>query len=360
MKKIIDPWGSGVIKDYEHVFKEFGVEKFLDVWKKKLKHRFFKRDIVIAHRDFDKIIKKIENKKPFINMTGIATSGPLHFGHKVDIDLFVFFKSLGARNYFAICDIDAYNSRPKIKTMKDAKEFAVNNLAHVLALGLDEKDCYIQSKKEQRYYEFTFEIAKKITERQYQAVYGHTDLGKIQAVLLQIADILHGQLPNFEGKMPSITGIGLEQDPHAKITRDVVKRLPYNMEVPSFIYFKHQTGLQKGKKMSSSEPDTAIFLEDKSEDVKRKVSRAFSGGKDTEEEQRIKGGVPEICKIYELYKFHHPDSKFVEKIYKDCKAGKLMCGDDKKICVKFLNEFLKKHQAKVEKKLPIARKVVFG
>jgi len=358
MAKVIDPWGSAEIKDYEHMFKEFGLDSFPESLKKKLNHRLFERGIIVAHREFNKVMQRIEAKKPFINMTGIATSGPLHFGHKVDIDLFAFFKLLGAKNYFSVSDIDAYVSRPKIKTMKDAKEIAVNNLAHLLALGLDEKDVYPQSKKEQRYYEFAFEISKKITEKTYQAIYGHTDLGKISAVLLQIADIIHPQLKEYEGKTPSITGIGLEQDPHAKITRDIARRLSPDIEIPSFIYFQHQSGLQEGKKMSSSEPDTAIFLDDKPEEVKRKISRAFTGGKDTIDEQKEKGGNPDICKIYELYKFHHKDSKFVENTYKQCKEGNLMCGDDKKTCTDFINNFLKEHQEKVKENLPKAKKII--
>ncbi|MBW2974338.1 tryptophan--tRNA ligase [Candidatus Woesearchaeota archaeon] len=359
-QKIIDPWSSAEISDYGHVFERFGLDRFPDSYRNKLKNRLFERGIITAHRDFQRIMQRIEAKKPFINMTGIATSGPLHFGHKVDIDLFVFFKSLGARNYFSVSDIDAYVSRPKIKAMKDAKEIAVSNLAHILALGLEEKDVYTQSRKEQRYYAFAFEISKKITEKTYQAIYGHTDLGKISAVLLQIADILHPQLEEYEGKMPSITGIGLEQDPHAKITRDTARRLPYGIEMPSFIHFQHQSGLQQGKKMSSSEPDTAIFLDDKPEEVKRKISRAFTGGRDTVQEQREKGGNPDVCKVYELYKFHHPDSKFVGNIYKDCKAGKLTCGEDKKTCIMFINALLKEHQARAREKMPAAKRIVFG
>lgn len=358
MDKNLNPWSSAEITDYEHIFKEFGIEKFPERYN--LEHRFFERGIVVAHRDFGKVFERIKPKKPFINITGIATSGSLHFGHKVDIDLFVLFKSLGAKNYFAISDIDAYVSRQKLTSLKEAKEIAVNNLAHALALGLDEGDCYIQSRKDNRYYEFTFEISKKITEKTYQAIYGHTDLGKIQAVLLQIADIIHPQLKEYEGKMPSITGIGLEQDPHAKITRDVAKRLNYDIEVPSFIYFKHQSGLQKGKKMSSSEPDTAIFLDDSPENVKKKIGRSFTGGRDTVDEQKEKGGNPDICKIYEFYRFHHPDPGFVENTYKQCKQGKLMCGEDKQICINFLNDFLKKHQEEAKERLPLARKMVFG
>ena len=360
-EKRIDPWGSELI-DYQHLISEFGMEKFPEEYIKKLKYRLFERGIIVGHRDFGKVMKRIEEKKPFIQMTGIATSGKLHLGHKIDIDLFVFFKSLGAKNYFAFCDIDAYTTRPKMKSMKEAKENAIENIAHGLALGLDEKDIYLQSKKEQRYYEFAFEISKKITENEFRAVYGSVDLGKVAANLLQYADILHPQLPEYEGKMPSVTGIAPEQDPHARVTRDIAQRLQtqYDIEIPSFIYFMHQSGLQKGKKMSSSDPNTAIFLSDSPEEVKKKIDGAFTGGRDTVEEQKKKGGRPEICKIFEIYKFHHPDQKFLDDIYQRCKKGELLCGEDKKICTEFLTKFLEEHQKKFKEKLPIAKKIVEG
>ena len=354
----IDPWSSTEIQDNEHMFSEFGLEKIPDAVRKKLDHHLFRRGIVIAHRDFGKVLQRIETKKPFINITGIASSGKLHLGHKVDIDLFVFFKSLGAKNYFAVSDIDAYVSRPKIQNMNDATEIAQENIAHLLALGLEKKDLYVQSQKEPRYYEFAFEISKKITENTYRAIYGHTDLGKVSAVLLQIADILHPQLEEFEGTMPSITGIGLEQDPHAKITRDVCKRLPYKLETPSFIYFKHQSGLQEGKKMSSSDPDTAIFLDDSPEEIKRKVNKAFSGGKDTLEEHRKQGGNPDIDKTYEILKFHHPDDDLVKHTYQEYKNGKMLTGELKTLCREFLTETLAKHQEKVKKTMKIAEQMM--
>jgi len=352
----IDPWGASSIDNYDKVFKEFGLKEFPENWKKKLNHYLFRRNIIIAHRDFDKIIERINANKPFIQITGIASSGRMHLGHKIDIDLFLFLKKFKAKNYFAIADIDGYVSRQKINTMDEAKKIAVDNLAHALALGLKTKDVYVQSKQKPFYYNLAFECSKKITENMYSAIYGHTDFGKISAVLLQIVDIIHPQL--IEGKMPSVTGIGLEQDPHARITRDIAKRLPYTLEVPSFLYFLHQSGLQQGKKMSSSEPLTAIFLDDSSEEVKKKISTAFTGGKDTLEEQKRLGGRPDICKVYEIYKFHHPSNKFVEDIFKRCSSGKLLCGECKGLCIKFLTNFLEKHQERVKKTRKIAEKMV--
>ena len=359
----VNPWGSDQITNYEKLFSEFGLERIPEEYAKKLKFRLFERGLVIAHRDFNKVLARIEKKQPFINMTGIATSGKMHFGHKIDVDLFVFFKSLGAKNYFGIADIDAYVSRPdsKIPDLATAKKYAIKNLAHALALGLDPKDVYTQSHQNSRYFEFSHELSKKITENTYKAIYGSIDLGKISAVLLQIADILHPQLKEFAGVMPSVTGIGLEQDPHARITRDVARRLPYGLTLPSFIYFKHQGGLQKGTKMSSSEPHTAIFLSDKPEEAENKIKRkTFTGGRDTIEEQQQLGGQPDICKVYEMYLMHYPETKTIEDIYKRCKGGNLMCKDCKQHCATFVKDFLIEHQKKFVKTEKIARKIILG
>jgi len=79
----IDPWGSGQITDYEDVFKEFGLKPFPEKWSSSLNHYLFERNIVVAHRDFDLVFQKIKTKKPFVNMTGIASSGQLHLGHYI-------------------------------------------------------------------------------------------------------------------------------------------------------------------------------------------------------------------------------------------------------------------------------------
>jgi tryptophanyl-tRNA synthetase len=160
--------------------------------------------------------------------------------------------------------------------------------------------------------------------------------------------------------MPSVTGIGLDQDPHARVTRDVAQRLGYDIEIPSFIYFKHQSGLREGKKMSSSEPNTAIFLDDNLKEAEKKLMSAFTGGRNTVEEQRKLGGNPDICKVYEMLKFHYEDDKELGRIYSECKQGKWLCGECKKFCAAFVTKFLEKHQKEAEKKQKKAEKIVYG
>lgn len=360
-KPTIDPWGSKEVKIDERLIKEFGLKKFKKS-DRPCDHYLFTRNIIVAHRDFSIIKYSIDNNKRFIQLTGIASSGPLHLGHKVDIDAYLLFRKLGAKSFFVVSDIDAYVSRPdsKVPSLEVAKENAVGLVAHLLALGVPKKEIYVQSRKEPRYYEFAFEVSKKITENTFKAIYGHMNLGKISANLLQYSDILHLQLKEYFGPTPTITGIGAEQDPHARACRDLARRLPYNLKLPSFFYFLHQSGLQEGSKMSASIPNTAIFLNDSLKEIKRKINKAFSGGRETIELHRKLGGVPEKDKAYEILFYHHPDNSFVEKIYKKYKDGEMLTGELKKICIDFLVKFLTKHQEKAKENEELARMIVYG
>jgi len=358
----IDPWGSQILKDYDELFKKFGISKLPEEMRTSSHHFAFERNIVIGHRDFEKVFKRIQDKQPFINMTGIASSGELHFGHKVILDLFSFFKKCGAKNYLAICDIDGYVSRPdeKVPSLKKAKEFACDNLSHALALGLDPKDVYVQSRKEPRYYEFALEISKKITANTFKAIYGHLDPGKLSACLLQYADILHPQLEEYEGPMPSITVIGFDQDPHIRATRDLAQRLPYNFELPSVLFNQHLSGLQAGIKMSKSVAGSAIFLSDIPDDAAKKIMASFDGGRDTAEEQRKLGGQPHMCKVYEFMKFNYESSKDLKQMYENCITGKFLCNECKLMRADFVRKFMEQHHKKLERTRETARKIIYG
>jgi tryptophanyl-tRNA synthetase len=101
-------------------------------------------------------------------------------------------------------------------------------------------------------------------------------------------------------------------------------------------------------------------LNDTEKSAAKKINNAFTGGRDSVEEQRKLGANPDICKVYELMRFHNPDDAFIRKTYSDCKSGKLLCGECKKNCIDFLSKFLKSHKEKYEKALPLAKKIVYG
>ncbi len=285
----------------------------------------------------------------------------VYFGHKVIIDIYNYFRKFTKRGYFVICDLDAYVSRPddKISSLKKAKEYAINNLANALALGIKKEDVSIQSKQTSDYFAFSHMVSKKITLNTMKAALSHSDLGKFAATYLQIADILYPQIK--DGVEPTLVPVGIDQEPIIRLARDVAHKFSndFNLEVPSSIYLSHLPSLNNYKeKMSKSKEGSAILLTEGRNNLNKTIGNAFTGGRDTEEEQRRLGGRPEICSVCAMYKFHHSDSKFVKSIFDKERQGKILCSENKNILKNFLGEYLEEHIRKYNKSIDTAKKML--
>jgi tryptophanyl-tRNA synthetase len=100
-------------------------------------------------------------------------------------------------------------------------------------------------------------------------------------------------------------------------------------------------GLQGGK-MSSSRPESHVSLVDTPDEAAKKIGAAQTGGRATAEEQRRLGGRAEECMVYETYVYHLvPDPKELQKLYEDCKSGKMLCGECKGIAKAKVHAFMK-------------------
>ena len=117
---------------------------------------------------------------------------------------------------------------------------------------------------------------------------------------------------------------------------------------PSSTYHRFQTGLT-GEKMSSSEPETAIFLSDSVDEAKDKINQAKTGGKPTAEQQRREGANPYACPIFELYTYHlMPDDDDLEDIEARCSGGDILCGACKGIAKERTETLLEDHEDRRE------------
>ena len=103
--------------------------------------------------------------------------------------------------------------------------------------------------------------------------------------------------------------------------------------------------------MSSSRPETAIYLIDTDKAVKEKVYRhAFSGGQATVQEHRKLGGDPDVDVPFQwLYMFFEQDDKQIEKIRSDYKAGRMLTGEIKDILIQKITGFLQEHRQRRER-----------
>ena len=407
----IDPWSSTTYQDYARLRDEFGIQEFSeDLWKDlPHPHRLLRRGVVFGHRGFETIHEAIIQKKPWAILTGLMPSGRMHLGHKMVIDEVMYYQSLGADIFIAVADIEAFATRGF--TLEETKELAVNEyILNYIALGLKPERChlYFQS-KDSDVKDLAFLLGRKVNWSQMVATYGFegsTNMAHIFSPLVQTGDILHVQLEKFGGVRPTLVPVGVDQDPHIRLSRDIAQahRL-YNVMVtkdnkigvfvkvdtyveklldnaedilrklgftdlkritdykaiylntaveadipriddalahtepgfggyvflqPSSTYHRFITGLT-GDKMSSSKPESAIFLTDSPAEAKKKIMNAKTGGAVSLAEQKESGGKPDVCMIYELFLYHLiEDDSELKGIYDSCKKGELMCGACKK------------------------------
>ena len=93
--------------------------------------------------------------------------------------------------------------------------------------------------------------------------------------------------------------------------------------------------------MSSSKPQTTIFMDDTHGEMSKKVKRAFSGGQPTVEEHRRLGGdcSKDVAFQYLQFFFEEDDSELT-RIARDYESGKLLAGEMKQICIDRASEWL--------------------
>ena len=109
---------------------------------------------------------------------------------------------------------------------------------------------------------------------------------------------------------------------------------------PSSTYHRFAVGMT-GDKMSSSKPKTTLFLSDDVVTAEKKIKKSFSGGQATIEEHRRLGGDPDkdVAYQYMMY-FFEEDDKFLEEINQGYRAGKILAGEMKQMCIDRATEWL--------------------
>ena len=102
---------------------------------------------------------------------------------------------------------------------------------------------------------------------------------------------------------------------------------------PSSTYHRFAVGMTGGK-MSSSMPETTIFLTEDLKVMEKKFKRSFSGGQSTVEEHRRLGGNPDIDVAFQYLKFFfEEDDAALEEIRKGYVSGDILSGELKMMTI---------------------------
>ena len=434
----IDPWASKGIKNYDEICEKFGLEK-IDSSKLPNPTHLHRRGIIFAHRDLDSVLNARKSGKSFGVLSGLMPSGQMHLGHKMVIDQAKWFQDLGGDVTIAVADLEAHATRGLSleKCRKYAVEEYISNYAG-MGLNPEKTSIYFQSERS-IVQKMGFTLGTKTNLSEMEAIYGfsgNTSLAHVQSPLVQAGDIVHPQLDEYGGLRPIVVPVGIDQDPHIRLTRGMVSKTNWfnvnnnksgnltiglsiqdnNQEImgirsdggidknqrkiiidraisainkagykeinsnpkhgtidvkdantenraeiqyelltlerqlggmglmqPSSTYHQFAVGMTGGK-MSSSQPETTIFLNDSMKSIEKKIKASFSGGQSTIEEHRSKGGNPEIDVAYQYLRyFFEEDDDELNKIREEYISGELLTGEIKAICVDKATTWMKTH-----------------
>ena len=355
MAQVVTPYDVKGKIDYHRLISEFGIKRLNTSLLQRIKnlagtlHPYLRRGIFFAHRDLKWCLDEYEKGNKFFLYTGCGPSGPLHIGH---LTTWIFTKWLqdvfDVDLWFQFTDDEKFLF--KNKTFDEIQKWTYENMLDVIALGFNPKKTYFlhDTKHAGILYPEAIKVAKKITFSTIKAAFGFTDSNNIGSIFYTSMQTVPIFLPNIlnKEKKPCLIPLGVDQDPHFRISRDVVEKLGHNK--PAIIHAKFMPPLSGVTgKMSTTLSDQAILTTDDAKTVKKKINKyAFSGGQDTVEKHRKLGGDPDIDVAYQWLNYFEEDDSKLQAIHDDYRSGNLLSGELKAILIEKINAFLCDHQKK--------------
>ncbi|HZD12316.1 MAG TPA: tryptophan--tRNA ligase, partial [Candidatus Binatus sp.] len=283
---VVTPWEVTGTIDYDRLMRDFGTQPIDATLASRLEKilgpasYLVRRKIFFSHRDLDHVLNDYDKGKPIFLYTGRGPSGPMHIGHIIQ---FYFTKwlqdRLHANVYIQLTDDEKFLEVKRNLTYADTQKWAKENVLDIIATGFDPDRTFLlqDTKFIGQCYPLALRIARKINYSLAKAVFGfsgETNVGMIFYPSIQI-------VPSLLEKGRCLIPSAIDQDPYWRIQRDIAEGLGYHKAAAIHSKFLPPlTGIQD--KMSSSRPETAIYLTDDDRTVRSKIDKhAFSGGQAT-------------------------------------------------------------------------------
>lgn len=224
----LDPWGAVSIDDYSKLFEEFGISSFEDILPQiDDPHPYMKRHIIFGHRDYQKVVQAMNDKKPFAVMSGFMPSGRVHLGGKMVMEEIIWHQKHGGDAFVAIADMEAHSVRGI--SWQRCREMGIEEyILSLIALGFEPSGTIYFQSKSREVRDLAFELAAAARFSELAAIYGfsgETNVAHMVSVMVQSADILHPQLAENGGPKPVVIPVGSDQDAHIRLTRDLASRM---------------------------------------------------------------------------------------------------------------------------------------
>lgn len=360
---VVTPWTvEGDNLNYKNLIENFGCQKFdnkifkrFDEFCKKRGmplHQFIKREIVIAHRDLDKLLDHYEQNKPIYLYTGRGpSSNSMHIGHATP---FMFTKYL--QDLFDCPLVIQLTDDEKLLckniSMEEVEEYTKNNIKDIISFGFKKEKTFIFSNMHfSQIFTKSIFLSKYISLNEVSKIFGFNKETNIGMVNFPVREIMpcFSKTFNFidffkQKDIMCLVPAAIDQDPFFRLARDKSKIMKEHK--PATIYMGFLPALNNSLKMSSSEKGT-ILLNDTPKNIKNKINKfAFSGGQDTLENHRLLGGDTQKDISFQYLKYFMDSDEQILKIKEDYEKGIILTGELKAICIKEINLFLEKWQSK--------------
>ncbi len=352
----VTPWKVEGSVDYARLIKKFGTQEITDELLEKLKsftgelhpllgHKFF-----FSHRDLDWILNKYENNEKFYLYTGRGPSGMVHLGHLMPWFLTKHLQDKFDSNLlFQITDDEKFLYGNK--SMEEINRNVYENILDIIAIGFNKSKTKIivNSKHIKHLYSTSLEIAKRITYSTAKSIFGFTNSTNIGMIGFPPLQGVPCFLPSIiEGRpTPVLIPAAIDQDPYWRLTRDIAEKIGFYK--PAQIHSKFLPSLQTVGKMSSSDPETAIFTTDDLDLIEKKISNTFTGGQPTISLQKKLGGNPGVCSVFSYLKYMFDTPAESNERELRCRSGNLLCGECKNDLSNHSTSFMSMFQQKREK-----------
>lgn len=345
--------------DYKKLVERFGIQLIDDKLEERIRkdagdlHFMIRRKIFFANRDMNWLLDQYEKGNKFYVYTGIAPSGGMTIAHMLSFVMAQWLQEkFGAEVMIQIPDEEKFLAKrdPKL-TLEKVHELAYADALNILALGFDIKKTQfcLNTEYAGKLYKQAVRVAKYITYSITKDAYGFTNETNVGTLFYPSMQAVPAFIKSVEqGKnVPCLIPLGVDQDVHFRVARNAIEKMGYYK--PAIMHAKFLPGLKGTPKMSSSDPDNTIYLDDSPEVVTKKVNRAITGQQSTAELQKKYGGDPDKCAVCQYNKFlFEPDDRKLEKIFKGEKDGTLLAGEHKADLAKKINKFLEEHRKRKE------------
>ena len=313
-------------------------------------HPYMLTGQTVGSRDADLFMQALVDGHRCKVLATIPTDGPTHLGHGALGNLLILFQSLGAEVVLGF--------RDESGSREEARRVMLDRLLTLASNGLDldRADAYLQLNRSV-VVETAFELGQATPLSVLNSALGlrlSSSATDTFLPLLRLADILHIQQTERGGPCRTLVIDGIGGDVYVRMARNIADR--FGFVKPSALYIRMMRSLttyddpstgSAVEVMTNKVPQGRIAYDDTPDDIRRRIGRAYTGGRRTLEEQRKLGGNPDprVCSVSSLHAFHcTPDADEYMTLQERCRSGELLCGECKATAADKLLEFFEKHR----------------